>query len=525
MASKSPEPFREYDFEGRRVKAHRIQCGGPFWVAPDVATTAQPLDAVKSMPALTRRRAQGRTRPHGTVARERGAVVREKRCERRGDAKLKISDALQFTETLASIKHDRALKLATPCASRSIEPMRLGSLSELLGNALTEPAQSQASDETRLARLYVASDILHNAAACGRGARMMRSLLRPYLAAALHHLGTRLLGQKGSTLELAKTNSIIDKVNALLQVWGRWAQVFPANWTFGLESAFFERRERSTGELRRTKRLMRKRCDGTRASPVYTTAPRPPNSKRRSRGCATTLDIGRSGSRLRSVPRGGARARRPGRLHGGPGAGSTRIGRRGRRRRGVRRRRRFIGGRRRGAGVRAVSGRRASGRPGAGGGAGVRAVPRRCSSCCPSGAGGAAAAAVAAIAARAAAAHVSGTYALGARPAGPASNAAVGLGLGRGSRSRRRSRRPDVSCSFRGLPGRGDYRRRRLSAAVRARAPRGSRRRKQSAAHRRGSGSGWRAAAAQKITAVLSPNTRLHFSHAGAKRSCPFCRA
>ena len=82
-------------------------------------------------------------------------------------------------------------------------------------------------------RLYVASDILHNAAACGRGARMMRSLLRPYLAAALHHLGTRLLGQKGSTLELAKTNSIIDKVNALLQVWGRWAQVFPANWTFG----------------------------------------------------------------------------------------------------------------------------------------------------------------------------------------------------------------------------------------------------------------------------------------------------
>ena len=74
---------------------------------------------------------------------------------------------------------------------------------------------------------------------------MMRSLLRPYLAAALHHLGTRLLGQKGSTLELAKTNSIIDKVNALLQVWGRWAQVFPANWTFGLESAFFERRERS----------------------------------------------------------------------------------------------------------------------------------------------------------------------------------------------------------------------------------------------------------------------------------------
>ena len=119
-------------------------------------------------------------------------------------------------------------------------------LSELLGNALTEPAQAQASDETRLARLYVASDILHNAAACGRGARMMRSLLRPYLAAALHHLGTRLLGQKGSTLELAKTNSIIDKVNALLQVWGRWAQVFPANWTFGLESAFFERRERST---------------------------------------------------------------------------------------------------------------------------------------------------------------------------------------------------------------------------------------------------------------------------------------
>ena len=119
-------------------------------------------------------------------------------------------------------------------------------LSELLGNALTEPAQSNASDETRLARLYVASDILHNAAACGRGARMMRSLLRPYLAAALHHLGTRLLGQKGSTLELAKTNSIIDKVNALLQVWGRWAQVFPANWTFGLESAFFERRERST---------------------------------------------------------------------------------------------------------------------------------------------------------------------------------------------------------------------------------------------------------------------------------------
>ena len=75
---------------------------------------------------------------------------------------------------------------------------------------------------------------------------MMRSLLRPYLAAALHHLGTRLLGQTGSTLELAKTNSIIDKVNALLQVWGRWAQVFPANWTFGLESAFFERRERST---------------------------------------------------------------------------------------------------------------------------------------------------------------------------------------------------------------------------------------------------------------------------------------
>jgi hypothetical protein len=75
---------------------------------------------------------------------------------------------------------------------------------------------------------------------------MMRSLLRPYLAAALHHLGTRLLGQKGSTLELAKTNSIIDKVAALLQVWGRWAQVFPANWTFGLESAFFERRERST---------------------------------------------------------------------------------------------------------------------------------------------------------------------------------------------------------------------------------------------------------------------------------------
>ena len=31
----------------------------------------------------------------------------------------------------------------------------------------------------------------------------------------------------------------------MLQVWGRWAQVFPANWTFGLESAFFERRERS----------------------------------------------------------------------------------------------------------------------------------------------------------------------------------------------------------------------------------------------------------------------------------------
>ena len=107
-------------------------------------------------------------------------------------------------------------------------------------------ARTRARAETRLARLYVASDILHNAAACGRGARMMRSLLRPYLAAALHHLGTRLLGQTGSTLELAKTNSIIDKVNALLQVWGRWAQVFPANWTFGLESAFFERRERST---------------------------------------------------------------------------------------------------------------------------------------------------------------------------------------------------------------------------------------------------------------------------------------
>ena len=126
-----------------------------------------------------------------------------------------------------------------------IELMQLGSFSELLGNALTEPAQSMRRTK-RGSRDSTSRRYLANAAACGRGARMMRSLLRPYLAAALHHLGTRLLGQKGSTLELAKTNSIIDKVNALLQVWGRWAQVFPANWTFGLESAFFERRERST---------------------------------------------------------------------------------------------------------------------------------------------------------------------------------------------------------------------------------------------------------------------------------------
>ena len=245
MAQNAPEPFREYDFEGKRVKAHRIQCGGPFWVAPDVATTAQPLDAVKSMPALTRADAQ-RKAEHDLMerSRENEAQLYEKRGARRGDAKLKISDALQFTETLASIKPSRAEVRDAMCfALDRADAAR--ELSELLGNALTEPAQSNASDETRLARLYVASDILHNAAACGRGARMMRSLLRPYLAAALHHLGTRLLGQKGSTLELAKTNSIIDKVNALLQVWGRWAQVFPANWTFGLESAFFERRERS----------------------------------------------------------------------------------------------------------------------------------------------------------------------------------------------------------------------------------------------------------------------------------------
>jgi U2-associated protein SR140 len=246
MASKSPEPGTMYDFEGRQVKAFRIQCGGPFWVAPDQATTASPVDDIKDTPALTRADALRKAEQSLMErSRENEASLYERRGARRGDAKLRLNDVLRFTETLASMHIARTqIKDAMCFALDRADAAR--ELSELLGNALTEPAQAQASDETRLARLYVASDILHNAAACGRGARMMRSLLRPYLAPALHHLGTRLLGRSGSTLQLAATNSIIDKVGALLQVWSRWAQVFPANWTYGLESAFFERRERSS---------------------------------------------------------------------------------------------------------------------------------------------------------------------------------------------------------------------------------------------------------------------------------------
>ena len=65
-----------------------------------MATTAQPLDAVKSMPALTRADA-ARKAEHDLMerSRENEAQLYEKRGARRGDAKLKISDALQFTET------------------------------------------------------------------------------------------------------------------------------------------------------------------------------------------------------------------------------------------------------------------------------------------------------------------------------------------------------------------------------------------------------------------------------------------
>ena len=77
-------------------------------------------------------------------SRENEAQLYEKRGARRGDAKLKISDALQFTETLASIKPSRAAVRDAMCyALDRADAAR--ELSELLGNALTEPAQAQAS--------------------------------------------------------------------------------------------------------------------------------------------------------------------------------------------------------------------------------------------------------------------------------------------------------------------------------------------------------------------------------------------
>jgi len=237
MAAQGAPLARIFHIDGRDVRACRIQRGGPYWVAPDAATTAA-LGAEEHELPLTAAEAARRADRNLLDKSDENALY-ARRGARTGDASLHVSDAIEFQLQLSRLTPSREkIRDAMVFALQRADACR--EIAALVVNALADDAPTTAPDAL-VARLYLVSDVLHNSAAPGRGARLFRGLLRPPLPGALHRLGARLFapGEVG-VMEAARRRALAEKVATLLNVWLNWSAAFPPLFVFGLESCFFE---------------------------------------------------------------------------------------------------------------------------------------------------------------------------------------------------------------------------------------------------------------------------------------------
>ena len=149
----------------------------------------------------------------------------------RGHAKLKAEDAAWFAGAVDALTTSRA-KVGEAMAFCYDHVAAAEAVSAILKGALVAAEPTLALGK-RVARLYLASDVLRNSSLPVKGAQAYRAALQACLPEALLRLNAARL----ATTSRMASAAFEDRVAATLAAWLRWS-VFPPAWKSNLQPDF-----------------------------------------------------------------------------------------------------------------------------------------------------------------------------------------------------------------------------------------------------------------------------------------------